>query len=173
MARRPLSIVPPAVMIVGLGLIGASAAATWPPILVWNASASVPLGLYAVQTVERIQVGDLVLVQPPVALADFLAERGYVAHGMPLLKRVAALPPQTICALGDMITIDGQLVARRHQADRLGRPLPAWTGCQQLEPGQVFLLNTATPDSLDGRYFGPLPSAVIIGRLRPLWISER
>lgn len=174
MARRPISAAQLAVVLLGLSLLGAPAVATWRRILVWNASASVPLGLYVVQTVERIEVGDLVLVQPPAALAGFLAERGYVARGVPLLKHVGALPPQTICAFGDMITIDGLPAARRHQADRLGRPLPAWTGCQQLEPGQVFLLNAAIPDSLDGRYFGPLPRTAIIGRLRPLWItSER
>ncbi|MBV8103395.1 MAG: S26 family signal peptidase [Hyphomicrobiales bacterium] len=33
---------------------------------------------------------------------------------------------------------------------------------------EVFLMNAAA-DSLDGRYFGPLPAASIIGRAAPLW----
>jgi conjugative transfer signal peptidase TraF len=161
-------------MLVGLGLLGASAAAAWRPMLIWNASASVPRGLYSVQAAAQIEVGDLVLVQPPAALAGFLAERGYLARGVPLLKQVAALPPQAICSLGDVISIDGQPVADLHQVDRLGRPLPSWAGCQVLGPDQVLLLNAARPDSLDGRYFGPLPRAAVVGRLRPLWVtSER
>jgi type IV secretory pathway protease TraF len=114
-----------------------------------------------------------VLVRPPETLAAFLAERGYVARGVPLLKHVAALPPQLVCAEGNTITVDGETVAQRHAADRLGRPLPTWSGCHGLESGEVFLLNAVEPDSLDGRYFGPLPRTSIVARLRPVWIMER
>ena len=39
-------------------------------------------------------------------------------------------------------------------------------------PGDVFLMNPGVPDSLDGRYFGPLPASSIIGRAVPLWTDE-
>jgi len=52
--------------------------------------------------------------------------------------------------------------------DREGRPLPAWQGCRPLAPGEVFLLMANIPASFDGRYFGPIPRAAIIGRLVPL-----
>ena len=35
--------------------------------------------------------------------------------------------------------------------------------------GQVFLMNWQSADSLDGRYFGPLPAASILGRAVPIW----
>jgi type IV secretory pathway protease TraF len=92
---------------------------------------------------------------------------------VPLLKHVAALPPQVVCATGHAITVDGETVAHRRMADRLGRPLPTWQGCYALESGEVFLLNPAEPDSLDGRYFGPLPRTNIVARLRPVWIKGR
>ncbi len=38
-----------------------------------------------------------------------------------------------------------------------------------LGPGEVFLLNTAAPDSFDGRYFGPVSTNSIIGKATPLW----
>jgi type IV secretory pathway protease TraF len=38
--------------------------------------------------------------------------------------------------------------------------------------GEVFLMNWLSADSLDGRYFGPLPAASIIGRAAPLWTFE-
>lgn len=58
-------------------------------------------------------------------------------------------------------------------ADRLGRPLPTWHGCRRLESGEVFLLNPAEPDSLDGRYFGTLLRTNIVARLCPVWVTER
>ncbi len=41
-----------------------------------------------------------------------------------------------------------------------------------LQPGEVFLMNPTAPDSLDGRYFGPLPASSIVGRAVPLWTDE-
>jgi hypothetical protein len=53
--------------------------------------------------------------------------------------------------------------------DRNGRDLPIWQGCHRLGAGEVFLMNPDAPDSLDGRYFGPLPRTAITARLTPLW----
>ena len=172
-ARRRRRAAPVAVMLAGLGLIAVPAVAGWQPRIIWNASASVPLGLYIAAPAANIALGDLVLVRPPETLAAFLAERGYVARGVPLLKHVAAMPPQVVCAEGTAIMVDGETVAHRRMADRLGRPLPTWHACHRLESGEVFLLNPAEPDSLDGRYFGPLPRTNIAARLRPVWITGR
>ena len=172
-ARRRRRAAPVAAMLAGLGLIAVPAVAGWQPRIIWNASASVPLGLYIAAPADDIALGDLVLVHPPETLSAFLAERGYVARGVPLLKHVAALPPQVVCAEGTAITVDGETVAHRRAADRQGRVLPTWQGCHRLEPGEVFLLNPVEPDSLDGRYFGPLPRANIIARVRPVWITGR
>jgi conjugative transfer signal peptidase TraF len=160
-------------MLVGLGLITVPTVAGWQPRIIWNASASVPLGLYVAEPADDIALGDLVLVRPPETLAAFLAERGYVARGVPLLKHVAALPPQVVCAEGTAIAVAGETVAQRHAGDRLGRALPTWHGCHALEAGEVFLFNATEPDSLDGRYFGPLPGTSIVARLRPVWITGR
>ncbi|MBR0682866.1 S26 family signal peptidase [Roseomonas eburnea] len=172
-ARRRRRAAPVAVMLAGLGLIAVPTVAGWQPRIIWNASASVPLGLYAATPAGEIAHGDLVLVRPPETLAAFLTERGYVARSVPLLKHVAAMSPQVVCAEGSAITVDGETVAHRRTADRLGRSLPTWHGCHRLEPGEVFLLNPAEPNSLDGRYFGPLLRTSIVARLRPVWITVR
>jgi len=67
-----------------------TAIASAAPALVWNASASVPVGLYRVQPTARLKVSDLVVVRPPEELARFLASNGYLPRGVPLLKRIAA-----------------------------------------------------------------------------------
>jgi conjugative transfer signal peptidase TraF len=139
------------------------------PLLLWNASASVPTGLYAVRPAGSLTVGDLVAVAPPPGLASFLAERGYLPLGVPLLKHIAALPGQIVCRVADKVVVDGDTIGAVLERDHLGRKLPDWHGCLILAEDEVFLMNPAAPASLDGRYFGALPAATIIGRAVPLW----
>lgn len=139
------------------------------PRLVWNASASLPVGLYRVHAVERLAVGDIVLVRTPPALVPLFAERGYLPAGVPLLKRIAALPGSAVCRAGLQIAIDGTYAGLAREGDQLGRALPVWQGCWLLGFGEVFLMNRGVPDSLDGRYFGAVPVASIIGLAGPLW----
>jgi len=47
------------------------------PRFVWNASPSVPIGLYSVEPFGKLAVTNIVLATPPKRLAHFLAERGY------------------------------------------------------------------------------------------------
>lgn len=139
------------------------------PRLMWNATASVPIGLYVLHPGGSRQRGELVAVTPPEPLAGYLAARGYLPMGVPLLKHVAALPGQRVCREDGTILIDGAAVGRSRQRDRRGRALPVWSGCQTIAAGELFLMNIAAPDSLDGRYFGPLPASSVLGRATPLW----
>jgi type IV secretory pathway protease TraF len=111
-----------------------------------------------------------VAVQPPQPLAGFLAERGYLPLGTPLLKHVVAGEGQRICRIHDIILVDGITAAVALRSDRQGRALPSWSGCRTLTRDEVFLLNAA-PGSLDSRYFGPLPVTAIVGSATPLWLS--
>ena len=142
------------------------------PRLIWNASASVPIGLYAVRPSGALHVDELLVVMPPEPLATFLDERHYLPKGVPLLKHVLALPGQTVCRFGRTITVDGAAVGMALDRDHLGRPLPVWDGCRVIAGGDVFLMNRQPGDSLDGRYFGPLPVTTIVGRADPLWTKE-
>jgi conjugative transfer signal peptidase TraF len=149
------------------------------PLLIWNATASTPKGLYALSPVDRLhtsvdqlRVGDLVVVRPPEPIASFLADGGFLPKGMPLLKSVAALPGRTVCRMDDAVTIDAAVVGMAKSRDHLGRPLPRWSGCHTLARGEIFLMNWAVPDSLDGRYFGPFPDSSIVATAVPLWTDE-
>ena len=117
------------------------------PKLIWNASASVPIGLYALQPDNLLKDGDLVIAKPPEPLATFLAERRYLPRGVPLLKHVAALPGEIVCRHGLVITINGISVASALTRDSAGRLLPVWQGCNKLTPNEAFLLNRAMPNS--------------------------
>lgn len=153
-------------------LIGGLSLVHITPRLIWNASASTPIGLYSLNRPTRLDVTDLVAVDAPEPLASFLAERGYLPRGVPLLKRVAGLPGQPVCRLGARITVNGVAMGEALDRDRLGRELPVWQGCRRIAEGEIFLINWSAEDSLDGRYFGPLSAHSIIGRATPVWTDE-
>ena len=150
-------------------LIALPAIATWSPRVLWNVSESVPIGFYRLHPVDQMVIDDLVAVQPPPALSDYLDARGYIPRGVPLLKHVVALEGALVCRSGDRITVDHRRLGYAHAQDRHGRDLPVWRGCLRLGAGEVFLMNPDAPHSLDGRYFGPLPLTTITARLTPLW----
>lgn len=142
------------------------------PRLVWNASASAPIGFYTIAPADRIEVPDLVAVVPPEPIASFMVERGYVAHDVPLLKRVIGLPGQHVCRDGGAITVNGVPLGEARDHDSRDRELPVWQGCRVIVAGEIFLMNPEVGDSLDGRYFGPFPASAVIGRATPLFTDE-
>jgi conjugative transfer signal peptidase TraF len=142
------------------------------PHYIWNASNSVPIGLYHVHPVTSLKVTELIAVQPPDWLAAFLDLNGYLPIGVAMLKRVLALPGQTVCRNSLKIAVDGIVVGEARERDGRGHPLPVWHGCKIIADGDVFVMNWQSADSLDGRYFGPLPTSAVLGRAEPVWIRE-
>lgn len=159
---------PLAVTGLALGLLAASTQDRVPRI-VWNASASLPVGLYLLVPTDRVAVGEIAAVRLPAELARWMVARGYAGADTLLLKRVAAVSGAQVCRKGAVLRIDGADVARAQAHDGLGRALPAWQGCLILNDDERFLLNASVPTSLDGRYFGPTDASAIIGRATPLW----
>ena len=162
------------VMVTYFAAMGVAVAAFIPTStkLIWNATASAPIGFYTIAPADQLEVPELVVVMPPEPLADFMVERGYVGRGVPLLKRVLGLPGQRVCRSRDLITVDGVPMGDALDRDRRGRPLPVWQGCRLVANGELFLMNWQVRDSLDGRYFGPLPATAVIGRATPLYTDE-
>ena len=134
----------------GAFLVVLSAADIWPLRVVYNASASVPLGWYSVTEPAALQAGDVVVVRPPIRVERLLVERGYLGDGVPLVKQIGAGPGATVCRHGGAVSIDGTPAALAREADIFGRPLPRWSGCLRLGQGDVFLLNSGAPGSFDG-----------------------
>jgi conjugative transfer signal peptidase TraF len=153
-------------------LLGFLTFVSFVPKLIWNASASTPIGLYTIERDQPPRVTDLVALRAPEPLASFMVDRGYIGRGVPLLKRIAALPGQRVCRHGRTITVDAVTMADALDRDRAGRPLPVWQGCRTIAVGELFLMNWQVRDSLDGRYFGPLPATTVLGRAIPLYTDE-
>lgn len=141
-------------------------------VLVWNATASVPTGLYHIRGTASLHVGERVAIDPPPHLQRFLAARGYLPVGMPLLKEIAALPGDKVCRTGARITINGAPVGMARVRDSRGRALPGWSGCRVIAADELLVMNRRANDSFDGRYFGPVKRAQLIGRASPVWTDE-
>jgi conjugative transfer signal peptidase TraF len=159
-------------------MLGSAAALITPivleitPIYVWNASGSVPIGLYRLQPADNLFVTELVAVQPPEPLATFLDLNGYLPAGVPMLKRVMAIPGQTVCRSGLTVSVEAIEMGAAQDRDSRDRPLPNWQGCHVVSEGELFVMNWQSAASLDGRYFGFLPASSVIGRALPVWTWE-
>ena len=151
-----------------IGLV-ATIAFTPRPRLVWNASASAPIGLYRLTNAASLRRGDMVIAWVPETVRQFAARRRYLPANVPLVKRVAASAGDTVCAIGPVISINGMAVAERRRFDGRGRILPWWQGCTRLSEGELFLLMRDAADSFDGRYFGPTGRDVVVGKAHLLW----
>jgi len=138
------------------------------PRFVWNASASTPPGLYWVQPGRLPARGDWVVLYTPEGVRALAARRHYLPANVPLVKRVRAVAGDRLCAREGIVSVGGVPVARQRSRDPGGRILPHWQGCRTLRSDEYLVLGDA-PDSFDGRYFGPVRAANLLGRAVPLW----
>jgi conjugative transfer signal peptidase TraF len=151
------------------------------PRLTYNPSDSVAVGWYRVDPFDQrttslprpLSVDSIVLVPLPAEVAALAAQRGYLPTHIPLLKRVGAVAPQEVCIAGGIVRIDGVPSAAVLRADRLDRPLPSWSQCRRLEPGELFLLSVTNPASFDSRYFGPVRASAVLGVAHAVWLETR
>jgi conjugative transfer signal peptidase TraF len=153
------------------GTVAAALPAVWQPDvrLVYNASASAPLGWYLIRPATTPTVGDYVLATLPTTAAVLAAERGYLPAGVPILKQVGAVTGQHVCVTGDAVLVDGAQFGRLRRSDSRGRPLTGWLQCRRLANGELMLLSTTNPASFDSRYFGPIVASAVRGKAMPLW----
>lgn len=156
---------------IAAGVTALVATLVWPPrpVLVWNASASSPMGLYRIGPAEDLRRGDMVVAWPPEPARELGAARHYLPRNVPLVKRVAAAEGDSVCAAGEAVFVNGRLEALRRIEDPSGRSMPWWTGCEALREGELFLLTADLPEAFDGRYFGLTRRELVVGRARLIW----
>lgn len=151
---------------VAIGIIACAALVAAPyakssPILVWNASPSVPMGLYII---EKRQPGldEVAVLRPPTWASTIADQRRYLPASALLLKPVAAGKDDIICRFGAYVFVNGELRAKALRLDRMKRMLPVWKGCLTLNAGQIIVLSKRV-DSFDSRYFGVVEKRQVLG----------
>lgn len=147
-------------------VIGVASVSDLPTKLVYNASASAPIGFYWIDQVS-VSRGDTVLIRLPERVRELVESRQYLPSNVPLIKRVVGIEGDKICRRGQEVLINNVTVVIALSEDEQGQKLPVWSGCTILGLGSLFLLQSH-PKSFDGRYFGPIDRTLIIGRARKL-----
>ena len=118
-------------------------------------------------TSRDVREGDIVVFsQPP------LDHCGGPQEG-DLVKRVIALPGQTIYSSGTSIYVNGRLLAEPYlpHNDPLGPPIPEASSQHpyRLPPGEFYVLGDNRAISCDSRYWGPVKGSSIVGKVVLVW----
>jgi signal peptidase I len=108
-----------------------------------------------------------------VVFADPPADRCGEAQGGDLVKRVIALPGQTIYSSGNDIYVDGRLLHENYlpHPDPLGPPIPDASRQHpfRVPAGEFYMLGDNRKISCDSRYWGPVKGSTIVGKVVLLW----
>lgn len=147
-----------------------------------NRSDSLPGLLYRavpLQESEALYPGDCVLIDLTRLSNPVIArgmERGYVsaAFNQPMLKRIVALPGDTVAIRDGALFVNGKMTTRLTVASRDagGGRLSAWPTPLTLAPDSYWLVSD--PDrGFDSRYFGPLPRSAFTHKARALGFKTR
>jgi conjugative transfer signal peptidase TraF len=140
----------------------------------FNASPSLPVGLYIVSADPDARLVEFCPAEPYASLAT---SRGYRTGGTcpdgasPFMKQIVAKPGDTVDFSPDGIAVNGRLIVNTQPRDRdsAGRPLEVWPfGSYRVAPGTLWVASAYHPRSFDSRYFGPIPTASIRNHVRPL-----
>ena len=119
-------------------------------------------------TWHDVREGDIVVFRHPP-----LDQCGVLQQGGALVKRVIALPGQTIYSSGNSIYVNGRLLAEPYLPpyDPLGPPIPDASRQHpyRVPPGDVYLLGDNRAISCDSRYWGPIKGSSIIGKVVLVW----
>jgi signal peptidase I len=90
-----------------------------------------------------------------------------------LVKRVVALPGQTIYSSGNSIYVNGRLLVESYlpHDDPLGPPIPDASSQHpyRVPPGEFYVLGDNRADSCDSRYWGPITGSSIVGKVVLTW----
>jgi signal peptidase I len=84
-----------------------------------------------------------------------------------LVKRVIALPGQTVYSSGNRIYVNGRLLAEPYlpRYDPLGPPVASRQHPYRVPPGEFYLMGDNRAISCDSRYWGPIEGSSIVGKV--------
>jgi conjugative transfer signal peptidase TraF len=140
-----------------------------------NRSASLPFLVYKIAPLnqnERIERGDCVLINLSMFSNSVITQgvkRGYVNLREPMLKRIGAIPGDTVTVRDGFLSVNGEVtVITVASHDSYGGELPTWPTPITLQPGQYWLVSDPER-GFDSRYFGPIDRSVFTDRAYPVF----
>ncbi len=142
-----------------------------------NESPSLPIGLYLISE----KSGQLVEFCPAEPFASLAIERAYRSRGncpdgaAPLMKPEVAHSGDTVELNARGVAVNGKLLPSSAplQFDTHGRPLEHWRFARfKVSPGEIWVISSYNPRSLDSRYLGPIATGQIQHHLIPLLTKQ-
>jgi conjugative transfer signal peptidase TraF len=146
----------------------------------FNATASMPMGLYRItkSDPQAVSRGSVVAVCPPAAAAEVGRRRGYLSAGPCrsqselLLKRVVAIAGDDVTLTSSALFVNGCRLpnSRPLAVDRSGRPVEHWAFGRSRVPRSKVWIYADHERSWDSRYWGPVPVHNVVATAVPLLI---
>jgi conjugative transfer signal peptidase TraF len=142
-----------------------------------NTTPSIPLGVYQLSN-EPLVTGSYVLFCPPPAPVFAMAKaRGYVGAGFcpggygQLMKRLVAAKNDRVTINAEGVVVNGQRLplSKLIKLDGGSRPLPHYAKSWVLGSDEVLVMSDSNSGSFDGRYFGSIQRAQIVGVIHPVF----
>ena len=139
------------------------------PLIIYNATDSLPHGIYRVIKQQNYERGDLIVFPVPERVRRLVLERGWLKPDSHLIKPVAAFNGDKVWITCGQVFVNGESFGTIKKQDRQGLPLPSLVFNDTLSQGKIAVLQRSD-DSFDSRYFGPIDERQIIGRAVPIWV---
>jgi len=152
-----------------VGSIAAVCSVFAQPLIMYNATDSLPHGIYRVIKQQTYKRGDLIVFPIPEQVRSLVLERGWLKPDSYLIKPVAAINGDNVWITCGQVFVNGKSFGAIKKQDKKGLPLPSLVFKGTLSPGKSAVLQH-TDDSFDSRYFGPIDERQIIGRAVPIWV---
>jgi signal peptidase I len=92
-------------------------------------------------------------------------------QGSDLVKRVIALPGQTIYSSGNRVYVNSRVLSEPYlpRLDPLGPPIASSRHPYRVPPGDFYVLGDNRANSCDSRYWGPIKGTSIVGKVVLVW----
>ncbi|ASQ90959.1 conjugative transfer signal peptidase TraF [Prosthecochloris sp. GSB1] len=139
------------------------------PLIIYNATDSLPHGIYRVIKQQTYERGDLIVFPVPERVRSLVIERGWLKPDSYLIKPVAAINGDNVWITCGQVFVNGMSFGVIKKQDRKGLPLPSLVINDTLSAGEIAVLQRSD-DSFDSRYFGPIDESQIIGRAVTIWV---
>lgn len=139
-----------------------------PQIFIINTSYSLPVGIYLISNDKNYTKGDIVVIDPPTEIKNFMVNRGYLKNNNYLLKKIYGMQGDIYTTKDNLSYINDKYIGTIYKVDSSNRPLPQFTGKHIIPAGYFLPIADNRPNSYDGRYFGLLNTNVIKFKVYPL-----
>lgn len=136
-----------------------------------NVSGSMPYWIWREASSAPVERGRVVSFCPTLEQtqqqansASWLSKADCLDGVMPVLKSIAAVAGDQVLVSKEGISVNGELLQKsaRHNNARLRSGLVP-EGTYKVEAGQLWLISTYHPSSLDSRYYGPITLGQVEG----------